>query len=337
MIRNQWYVVLESDDVKPGHPMGTTRMGEKMVFWRQQNGQVVCMGDVCPHLGAPLHLGKVKDNHLTCPFHGFEYDHSGQCVYLPAYGRNGQIPKAIHNKVYPTFEAFGMIWIYWGTPVGDIGRPKFFDSLDPSRFESISFRQTWNVHYSRMVENQLDVMHLPFVHYNTIGRGGKTVVDGPFVKIEDDLMEIWVYNRFDDGSPARKAEDLPEPVRSPFLQFRFPNLWQNWISEDTRITVAFVPVDEENSILYGRYYQRFVRVPVLRDLVNLAGKFASDYIAGQDRRVVTRQFPKKSDLRMGEKITQGDRAILTYRRRRQELLDQAAFISDEHSGTSNSR
>jgi len=33
MIRNQWYVVLESAEVGT-HPIGVTRLGEKLVFWR---------------------------------------------------------------------------------------------------------------------------------------------------------------------------------------------------------------------------------------------------------------------------------------------------------------
>jgi hypothetical protein len=46
----------------------------------------------------------------------------------------------------------------------------------------------------------------------------------------------------------------------------------------------------------------------------------SRYIANQDKRVVSRQNPKKSSLRNGEKFVQGDRIILTYRRRRDELI-----------------
>jgi phenylpropionate dioxygenase-like ring-hydroxylating dioxygenase large terminal subunit len=34
MIRNQCYVVLESKEVRKGKPVGVTRLGEKMVFWR---------------------------------------------------------------------------------------------------------------------------------------------------------------------------------------------------------------------------------------------------------------------------------------------------------------
>ena len=111
MIRNQWYVVLKSTEVGK-KPVGVTRMGEKLVFWRGQGGEVQCMRDQCPHLGAPLHLGKVVDGALQCPFHGFEFDPGGQCRHIPALGRSGDIPRAMRAGGYFTYEAEGFIWIF---------------------------------------------------------------------------------------------------------------------------------------------------------------------------------------------------------------------------------
>jgi phenylpropionate dioxygenase-like ring-hydroxylating dioxygenase large terminal subunit len=321
MIRNQWYVILGSCEVKANRPLGVTRLGEKLVLWRTPDGQVVCMRDLCPHLGAPLCLGKVVGDRLACPFHGFEYDATGQCRFLPAFGRNAEVPKALKVGVYPTCEAHGLIWIYWGEPKDNLAPPKFFDSITPD-FSYATFTRHWNVHYSRMVENQLDVSHLPFIHSDTIGRGGRMVVDGPVVRLTGDLLDVWVYNRVDDGTPACKADELPPPTRRPFLQFRFPNIWHNWISDDVRVFAAFVPVDEENGKFYGRFYQRFMRAPVLRELINFAGKLGSIKIANQDHRIVTRQLPKCTSLRMGEKIQHTDAAILAYRRHREKLLQE---------------
>ena len=36
-----------------------------------------------------------------------------------------------------------------------------------------TIRRQWANHYARAIENQLDVVHLPFVHHNTIGRGNR--------------------------------------------------------------------------------------------------------------------------------------------------------------------
>lgn len=327
MIRNQWYVVLESNEVKAGRPVGVTRLGEKLVFWRRRDGKVVCLKDRCAHLGASLCQGKISpDDRLACPFHAFEYDASGQCQYIPSMGRNGIPPRAMRVDSYLTYEAHGLIWIFWGETEKAVRPPRFFD-LDDG-FMYAGYRDPWPVHYSRMVENQMDVMHLPHVHYNTIGRGHRVVVDGPLVTLEEDILRMWVYNRLDDGTPPRKPEELPVPNRSPFLEFIFPNIWQNRISDDMRIFVAFVPVDEENGILYLRYYQRIVRLPVLRTLFNWIGVIGSRYIANQDKRVVSRQVPKKTSLRNGEKFVQGDRIILAYRRRREELLRENGQLAD---------
>jgi phenylpropionate dioxygenase-like ring-hydroxylating dioxygenase large terminal subunit len=320
MIRNQWYIILESNEVRKGRPVGVTRMGEKLVLWRDPQGKVVCMFDLCPHLGAKLSQGKLCEDRLACPFHGFEFSSSGQCCYIPAMGKNGNPPKAMRVNTYPTYEAHDFIWIYWGEARENLPEPRFIPDIDDT-FSYGGYRDPWPVHYSRMVENQLDVLHLPFVHYNTIGRGNRAVVEGPVYTLENDHLRFWVYNRADDGAPPRKPEELPAPSGDLFLDFYFPNLWQNHISSDLRIVAAFVPVDEENGMLYIRQYQRFVRTPVLRDIVNFFSVFANRYIANQDKAVVRNQRPKKTDLKMGEKPIANDRLILAYRRRRKELQE----------------
>ncbi|HSJ57553.1 MAG TPA: hypothetical protein VLC95_10250, partial [Anaerolineae bacterium] len=102
--------------------------------------------------------------------------------------------------------------------------------------------------------------------------------------------------------------------------FIFPNLWQNRISDDVRIVAAFVPVDDENTLLYLRFYQRFMVVPLLRDLVTWAAMPFNVIVAHQDRRVVETHEPQPSGLRIGEKMIQGDRPVVEYRRRREALI-----------------
>ena len=63
MIPNQWYVVLDSGQVRY-LPVGVTRMGEKLVFWRYHAGRVSCLRDRCVHRGVALSEGKVLDRAL---------------------------------------------------------------------------------------------------------------------------------------------------------------------------------------------------------------------------------------------------------------------------------
>ncbi len=320
MIPNQWYVILESSEVKSGKSVGVTRMGEKLVLWRDASGQVACMADVCPHRGVALSIGRLRGDRLECPFHGFQYDTSGRCTLIPANGKNAVPPKAFQVKrVYPVREAHGFIYLWWGEPKDDLPPLPWFDSIDDS-FSYSTLRDPWPTHYSRAIENQLDVVHLPFVHHNTIGRGNRTLVNGPLSRLQGDLLELWVYNTLDEGQTPLRAGELPEPQRRPFLQFRFPNIWHNWISDDMRIMAAFVPVDDENTLMYIRYYQRVVKLPILRELFNWVGAQANWIVERQDRRVVITQQPKRTGLRMGEKMIPGDGPIVDYRRRREELI-----------------
>lgn len=327
MIRNQWYVVLESNEVG-NHPRGVTRLGEKLIFWRDPAGKVSAAVDRCPHRGVALSVGVINNKHLQCPFHGFEFDSTWKCVLVPANGRNGVVPNALRLNTYPTYEDHGFIWIWWGSQVPEeLPAPEFFDNLDNS-FTYGSARDPWNAHYSRVIENQLDVVHLPFIHRNTIGRGNRTLVDGPVVEWKGDkMLYTYVFNRLDDGTPPRKPSELsPKAASSVHLEFIFPNLWQNYISENVRILAAFVPVDDEHTLLYLRFYQKFLRLPILGRLVAQLSMPSNVYIAHEDRRVVITQQPKASGLKIGEILIQGDLPIIEYRRKRaalQKLTEQA--------------
>lgn len=320
MIRNQWYVVLESNEVGD-HPVGVTRLGEKMVFWRDQTGKICAAADRCPHRGVALSAGVKNDEHLQCPFHGFEFDSSGQCVLIPANGRKGVIPNAMRLMTYPTYEAHGFIWLWWGKPVPEeLPAPEFFDNLDDT-YCYASAQDPWDAHYSRVIENQLDVVHLPFIHRNTIGRGNRTVVDGPVVEWKGEkMLYTYVFNRADDGKPPRRSSELSaKPAGSQHLEFIFPNLWQNYISDKVSVLAAFVPVDEEHMLLYLRFYQKFMRLPLLGKLIAKLAMPSNVYIAHEDRRVVITQQPKASGLKIGEILIQGDLPIIEYRRKRAAL------------------
>lgn len=321
MIRNQWYVVLDSRQVR-GRPVGVTRLGERLVFWRDAAGRVACLHDQCTHRGAALSAGRaLPSGHLQCPFHGFEYDPSGRVIAIPANSRKSPVPERFRVGAYPTHEAHGLIWIWWGDdPPADLRPPEFFGDLAGFRWGQTI--DPWEVHYSRAIENQLDPIHLPFVHHNTIGRGHRTIVDGPVIRwLGPDRFRVYVQSRQDDGLPPRKPEDMDVSGQSFYLEFIFPNIWQNHISEDTCVVIAFVPVDEEHTLLYLRFYQRFLTLPLLGDLVARLAMPFNVMVAHQDRRVVQTQQPKASVLRMGEQLVQGDRAVVEYRRRRDELMN----------------
>ena len=320
MIYNQWYIILESKEIGQNKPIKIKRLNENLTLWRDKTGKVNCITDRCCHRGASLADGKIVDNNIECPFHGFQFGGDGKVKIIPANGKNTPIPESQHVKAYYTYENYGFIWIWWGDENKKISEPFFFKELAEMTYST--FVDHWNCHYSRSIENQLDVVHLPFVHRTTIGAGNKTLVNGPVVVWNKDLMTFYVNNILDDGNTIPlKPDEIPNFEKLFHLQFHFPNIWQNIISDKIRIFAAFVPVDEENTIIYLRNYQKFITIPVIRDITNYFLKISNIIILRQDKKIVIKQLPKKSTLKMDERLIMGDKPIIEYRKHRNELIE----------------
>jgi phenylpropionate dioxygenase-like ring-hydroxylating dioxygenase large terminal subunit len=325
MIPNQWYIVLESREVRRRKPVGVTRMGEKMVFWRDNQGKIACAIDQCPHRGVAFSAGQVVGNCIQCPFHGFEFDVTGRCTLIPANGRLADVPKVFNAKIYPVREFHDYIYLWWGEKQDEYPPlPDFYFMEDPN-FVYASTTDIWHAHYSRVIENQLDVVHVPFVHNTTIGRGNKTVVQGPRFNVVDNgiggaQIDVWSSNEVDRGQIPLKPNELPPIDKHPQLQFRFPNVWHNWIADTFHLFLAFTPIDDEHTKLYFRTYHA-TKAPLIRQIFNIISNLSNLYIARQDKRIVVTQRPYRSDLRIGEKLIPGDAPVIEYRRRRQALID----------------
>lgn len=318
MIKNQWYAVLSSKELKTNKPLGAKRLNENLVFWRDDKDQINCIIDKCCHRGAALSKGKIVDNHIECPFHGFQYDSSGKVDFIPANGREAKIASNYKVASYLVKEAYGLIWLWYGDEKDNAPGIPFFEDLKEG-FSYGEFSEVWPVHYTRAIENQLDVVHLPFVHRTTIGKGNKTIVNGPVVKWEDNLMTFYVKNEEDVGQTPEKADEIENYEQLFNLQLLMPNVWQNRISDKVRVFAAFVPIDEESTRLYLRFYQSFANLPGIKQIVNAITSLSNKIILHQDRDVVLTQLPIKSELKMGENLIQGDLPIIEYRKRRDLL------------------
>ncbi len=318
MIKNQWYAVLESREINNNKPKGTVRLGLKLVFWRDKTGSLHCIVDRCAHRGAEIHRGDIEENDVRCPFHGLTYDGNGKCTRIPANGIKSEIPANFKVRAFAVKERYGFVWLWWGEGEPSVEIPVMEDIDD--NFSYSTFVDHWKVHYSLCIENQLDVSHLPFVHRTTIGKGNKTLVNGPLVEEIPSGFHVYVNNVVDEGEKPLKAQEIDKKKAHGHLSMKFPNLWQNHITEKVRVVAAFSPVDDENSVIYLRFYQKFVRVPLLREFISWIGARFSVIILRQDKRVVETQIPKKSELKMGgQNLFQADYPIIFYRKKREEL------------------
>lgn len=318
LISDRWYAVLDSKEVPRGKPVGVRRLGESLVFWRDDKGEICVMLDRCPHRSSKLSIGRIVNGCIQCPFHGFEFATDGSCKLIPANGHAAKIPRVFQCNVYPTRESHGFVWIWHGKPRDEYPPIPWFTDLDG--FEHATVRKEWDVDISRAVEGLLDVSHLPFVHPRTIGRDQRTLVNGPYTTLKDDVLRVWISNQPDEGLPAMKPSQLPPPEGEPTIEFRFPNLWQLRIADRFKAVNVIAPVDEGQCVIYLVSY---LKLPLPKVLTRLAAKISNvfnRYVLSEDYPVINSQLPKVADLEIGERFIPADRPIAVYLQHRRNLV-----------------
>lgn len=321
MIPNQWYAILPSKAVQKAQIVGIKRLNLDLALFRDARGTIGCVADQCTHRGAALSKGKVIGNCVQCPFHGLQFDVSGRCTFIPANGKASTADLSrFHVKSWLVKESNGIIYLWYGDIQKMTGEPPFFREDIDSSWPYSEFADQWHAHYSRCIENQLDVIHLPFVHHNTIGRGNKTLVNGPKIEFIPSGLITSANNEVDSGQKPKPADACV--IKQTYLKFLFPNIWMNHVSDTVKIIIYFAPVDEENTILYIRFYNKISGFGPVDSLIAQVGKYANLIVERQDKRVVITQKPKASSYKSQEKLLAGDGPVIQYRRLREQLKNE---------------
>lgn len=307
---SHWYAVALSSEIGIKKVYSRVRFGQALVFWRKNDGQLVVMEDRCPHRFAKLSLGVIRDDFVECPFHGFQFDSAGSCQFVPELNRGAKICV----KTYPVCEKNGWIWMWWGgaTPQKEV--PEWFEEMDSSYSVSL-LQERWNTHWTRSIENQLDYAHLPFVHKNSIGRFASSPQKRPELILDEKKMH-WHFPSVPE--PTSHGESVSSgasmvPEKKSFIEFRFPNIWINRITERFSITLAFVPVDNFTTDLYLQSHQKFSTLPGIKSAINFILLVMNRKILNEDKRVVLSQFPMDVRESEAEIHFPSDRAILHFR------------------------
>ncbi len=170
VLLNDWHVVGFTEQVSPGQLVPVTLLERDLVAWRESNGQLHVWEDLCVHRGARLSKGSIRNDRVICPYHGWNYDGSAQCVLMPAAPNDAPLKRAraITHKVK---EQYGFIWVCLGTPTADI--PVFPEWDDAAYTKVLCGPYPFRSGY-RAVENFIDPTHFPFVHAGVNG-----VADAP--------------------------------------------------------------------------------------------------------------------------------------------------------------
>jgi len=169
-LRNAWYVAAWCEELAEGMLLAREILNQPIVLYRKADLSVVALLDRCPHRFAPLHMGKiVAGDRVQCPYHGLQFDDTGACVLNPHGARS--IPPRARVRRYATVEKHGAIWIWPGDGTPDYAKVPDFGMLDnaPKIYGTKRDRITIKANYELIVDNLLDLSHVPFLHAGVLG------------------------------------------------------------------------------------------------------------------------------------------------------------------------
>jgi vanillate O-demethylase monooxygenase subunit len=186
--KNAWYVACTPDEID-GKPLGRQICGEKIVFYRGAQGKVAAVEDFCPHRGAPLSLGFVRDGHLVCGYHGLQMGCDGKAVSMPGQRVRG-FPCI---RSFAVEERYGFIWVWPGDrALADPATIHHLEWADNPDWAYGGGLYHIGCDYRLMIDNLMDLTHETYVHASSIGQ--KEIDEAPVTtKVEGEQV---VTSRF---------------------------------------------------------------------------------------------------------------------------------------------
>jgi phenylpropionate dioxygenase-like ring-hydroxylating dioxygenase large terminal subunit len=134
--------------------------GKTLTIFRTKNGSIKAINDVCPHRGASLSQGKIKNDCIECPYHGWIFDEYGILKKIPANG-NKSLPKNGNTFCYELQEYNNFVWLLTKKSNHSIPELKEFQDDNYTKLYGESeVKGNW----IDWISNGLDISHINFVH-----------------------------------------------------------------------------------------------------------------------------------------------------------------------------
>ena len=252
-VRNAWYVVMWSQDLKAGELVGRTLLNEPVVIFRDPEGKVNAMEDVCPHRLAPLSMGKLvaDGRHIRCAYHGLEFNGAGKCAHNPH--ASGRIPKNSDVRPYTVVEKHSLVWIWMGERAADPSIIPYFPLLDGGHQVSKRDWMKMEANYQLIVDNLLDVSHTAFLHEGLLG--GPDTIKGNMKVVPQENKNALLIERWIDNIPVPKFFDLLFKRDGQRVDNWMNMTWQmpSCLTNDTGVTSPGKPRSEGTGI-FGMHF-----------------------------------------------------------------------------------
>lgn len=302
---NDWHVIGFVEDVAPGTLLPVTLLGRDLVAWRESTGAIHVWEDLCIHRGSRLSKGWVRDDKMICPYHGWNYDGTGQCVLIPAAPSEPPMKKA-KALMHHAKERYGFIWACIGTPEADI---PVFPEWEDASYKKVScgpyrFRSGY-----RAVENFVDPSHFPFVH---AGVNGITEAPDPIAAYDVTESEAGLAT-----TEVRVTQPYGDPRQVPVIAYYAYQIFRPLVAYFKKRVVIDDParvaegndndrfctyltaqmVDEVTSIIRLSCAMNFTNPPSDADV-----RRRQDLVYAQDAEIVDTQRPERIPVDLRQEL-----------------------------------
>jgi len=263
LLRRYWQPVALVDELDGPRPVKPVRlMGQDLVLFRSEDGHLALLDRACPHRGVDLAYGRLEDGGLRCPFHGWLFDVSGQCLETPAEPAGSKLAGSIRQPAYPVVERSGIVFAYLGP-----GEPPAFPAFDcfvAPDTHTFAFKGYIECNWLQALEVGIDPAHASFLHrffededteqsYGKQFRGTSAGSQMPITRVlrEYDRPEIQVEST-DYGLRLTALRRLPEAqTHVRVTNVVFPQAFVIPMSSEMTISQWHVPVDDEHCYWYA--------------------------------------------------------------------------------------
>ena len=165
LFRRYWIPFLLSEEVAEngGAPVRVKLLSESLIAFRDSEGKLGLIEEFCAHRRVSLWFGRNEEGGLRCPYHGWKYDVTGQCLEVPSEPAESGYCQSIKLTSYPCIERGGIIWTYMGPPEEKPPEPAFEWTTVPDnqRFHTKRWEQC---NYLQALEGGIDSSHVAFLH-----------------------------------------------------------------------------------------------------------------------------------------------------------------------------
>jgi phthalate 4,5-dioxygenase len=150
-------------------PVRVKLLSERLLAFRDSHGRFGLIDEFCAHRGISLWFGRNEESGLRCPYHGWKYDVTGQCVDVPSEPFESGLCSKIKLNSYPIISRGGVLWTYMGPPERQPPEPEWEFATVPLEQSFVS-KRLQECNWLQALEGGIDSSHTSWLHRGELER-----------------------------------------------------------------------------------------------------------------------------------------------------------------------